>query len=200
MTRPHRLVLPIRVAAALCALAALLVPATPAWAHNALRESTPAANASVAAAPRQIDLIFAERLDPRFTTIAVTAPGDVPAVAGKPSVSGARATAPLKSDLPAGRYTVAYRVVSVDGHPVQDSYTFTVTDAAATPAASAPASSAPTTPPSSPATTAGASTTAVADADAGDEPAVGAGLVAVLLVLGAAGVGLLLWRMRAARR
>ncbi|MGC4885632.1 copper resistance CopC family protein [Micromonospora sp. DT227] len=197
MTRTYRFVLPVRVAAALCVAAALLVPATPAWAHNALRESTPAANASLATAPRQVELVFVERLDPRFTTIAVTAPGDVPAVAGRPAVSGTRATQPLKSDLPAGRYTVAYRVVSVDGHPVQDSYTFTVTaSASASPlAASAPSASAPTTPPSAPATTA-ASSAAAADG----APSMRVGLVGVLLALVAAGAGLLLWRKRAARR
>jgi methionine-rich copper-binding protein CopC len=191
LIRPYRFVLTGRLAAALCVTAALLVPATPAWAHNALRESTPAANASLAAAPRQLELIFVERLDPQFTTIAVTAPGDVPAVAGEPAVSGARATQPLKPDLPAGTYTVAYRVVSVDGHPVQGSYTFTVTASVSPLAASAPALSASTPPPSTPANT-------VAAAD--DNPAVGVGLVAVLLVLGAAGVGLLVWRVRAARR
>ncbi|KAB1102874.1 copper resistance protein CopC [Micromonospora aurantiaca] len=195
MTRTYRFVLPVRVAAALCVATALLVPATPAWAHNALRDSTPAANARLAAAPQQIELIFVERLDPRFTTIAVTAPGDVAAVAGKPAVSGTRATQPLKSDLPAGRYTVAYRVVSVDGHPVQSSYTFTVTASASPLAASAPPASALTTPPSVPATTA-ASSAAAADG----APSMGVGLVAVLLALVAAGAGLLLWRKRAARR
>lgn len=100
----------------------------------------PAKGARLGAAPQQVDLVFAERLDPKFTTIAVTAPGDTAAVAGAPAVSGTRATQTLQPGLPAGEYTVAYRVVSVDGHPVQGSFTFTVT---AAPAASAPASAPP---------------------------------------------------------
>ncbi|MGJ3224843.1 copper resistance CopC family protein [Micromonospora aurantiaca (nom. illeg.)] len=195
MIRLTRLLSAARVAVALGVLAALLVPAAPAWAHNALRESTPAEGARLTLAPRQVELSFVERLDARFTTVAVTAPGDVAVAAGAPAVSGSRATQPLAPDLPAGSYTVAYRVVSVDGHPVQGSYTFTVSSApGASPATSAASPSIAPSPTVSP------SPAVPAAGSAGGDSWFGTGVVVVLVVLAAAAVGLLAWRTRAARR
>src|SRR5699024_10824890 len=38
---------------------------------------------------------------------------------------------PLADDLPAGEYSVDWRVVSADGHPISGEFTFTVTEQAA---------------------------------------------------------------------
>jgi hypothetical protein len=51
------------------------------------------------------------------------------------TVDAERSTVSLTQPLRNGTYTVAYRVVSVDGHTVQGSYLFTVTDPALPPAA-----------------------------------------------------------------
>ncbi|RKN51239.1 copper resistance protein CopC [Micromonospora endolithica] len=192
MHRPHLLPQSARLAAALLAVLAVLLPAAPAWAHNALRESTPSRDARVPSAPRQVELVFAERLDPQFTTIAVTGPGDAAVTAGAPAVSGTRATQPVNPDLPAGEYTVSYRVVSVDGHPVQGSFAFTVTS---TPTRSAsPTPSATISPPSAaPAAAAAAQTD---NADGGS----GAAVVVAVLAVAAAGAGVLIRRVRAGRR
>ncbi|MCG5466635.1 copper resistance protein CopC [Micromonospora sp. MED01] len=199
MNRPQPFGALGRFTAALCAtIAVLLVPAAPAWAHNALRESSPTRDASVASAPARVELTFAERLDPRFTTIAVTSADKQPVSTGKPTVSGVRATQPLTPGLAAGTYTVAYRVVSVDGHPVQGSYTFTVTTPSVpTPSVAASSGSqAPTPTPTPDFAPPSPAAGAVSDDDGG----LGIGSVVVLLAAFAVGLGLLVWRLRAGRR
>ncbi|MER6585579.1 copper resistance CopC family protein [Micromonospora chalcea] len=146
--------------AALFTAALLLVPATPAAAHNSLQEATPARDARLTTAPTQVTLRFLQRLNPAFTTITLRDATDRQVPASAPAVDGATGTVTIEEPLANGTYTVAYRVVSRDGHPVQGSYRFTVADPAAPPAA-APS---PATP--SPAASADVSAGAAAGADA----------------------------------
>ncbi|MEU4662233.1 copper resistance CopC family protein [Micromonospora chalcea] len=146
--------------AALFTTALLLVPATPAAAHNSLQEATPARDARLTTAPTQVTLRFLQRLNPAFTTITLRDSTDRQVPASAPTVDGATGTVTIEEPLANGTYTVAYRVVSRDGHPVQGSYRFTVADPAAPPAA-APS---PATP--SPAASADVSAGAAAGADA----------------------------------
>ncbi|RAO27949.1 hypothetical protein PSN13_05837 [Micromonospora saelicesensis] len=173
-------------AAVLAVLVAVLIPASPAWAHNSLKTATPARDATVPSAPTEVTLEFMQRLDPAFTTIVLTDAAKRKLPTGEPVVTGAKSTVQVTGTLPNGTYTVAYRVVSVDGHPVQGSYPFTVAD---------PASSA------APVANVGASAPApsAAAGKSGGGPSAGvlvAAAVLALLVLVTAG---LLWR-RAARR
>ncbi|MCZ7428921.1 copper resistance protein CopC [Micromonospora sp. WMMA1949] len=120
----------------------LLVPATPAAAHNSLQEATPARDARLTSAPTQVTLRFMQGLNPSFTTITVSDAGQRKVPTSAPAVNGATGTVTIDEPLGNGTYTVAYRVVSRDGHPVQGSYRFTVADPAA-PGPSAPVSPAP---------------------------------------------------------
>ena len=115
-------------AAVLAVLVAVLIPASPAWAHNSLQTATPARDATVPSAPTEVTLEFMQRLDPAFTTIVLTDAAKRKLPTGEPVVTGAKSTVQVTDTLPNGTYTVAYRVVSVDGHPVQGSYPFTVAD------------------------------------------------------------------------
>ena len=139
-----------------CVVAAMVfavvagIPGT-AWAHNKLRVAQPGDKTSLATAPQQVTLDFSERLDPAFTTVAVTDAAGSAVTQGGAQVSGTTAVQPLVPSLSAGTYTVAYRVVSVDGHPVLGSLTFTVLPSA-TPSATSSLSAAASTPvPSAPA-------------------------------------------------
>ncbi|QWF78866.1 hypothetical protein HUW46_02264 [Amycolatopsis sp. CA-230715] len=124
----------------LVATAALLA-APAADAHSVLVSSTPAKNASIATAPAQVSLEFNEPLEHGFTQLAVTGPdGASHWEGGQPVVSGPKVTAPLRPLGPAGAYTVRYRVVSADGHPVSGTIGFTLT--AAGPANAVPAAAA----------------------------------------------------------
>ncbi|MFC5945948.1 copper resistance CopC family protein [Micromonospora harpali] len=135
MRRPVRHPRVAGAAAALAALAVLVAPAAPAAAHNSLASATPAADARLATPPSEITVRFLQKLNPELTTVVLSDAARRVVPTGLPVVAGTRATVTVAEPLPAGTYTVAYRVVSTDGHPVQGSYRFTVADATATPAA-----------------------------------------------------------------
>ncbi|WP_285690470.1 copper resistance CopC family protein [Actinoplanes sp. NBRC 103695] len=122
----------------------VLLPGTPAWAHATLVSADPVKDATLTKAPASVTLVFSEKLNPDFTTIAISDAGRRRVAAAEPSVDGDIGSVTLSEPLGNGGYTVAYRVVSVDGHTVQGSYTFTLADptlpqpAAATSAVAAP--------------------------------------------------------------
>jgi methionine-rich copper-binding protein CopC len=129
-----------RLLVALAALVVVLLPAAPAWAHNQLISTVPAAGSTLAKPPTTVTLKFVQPLNPKFTTIAVSDAARHRVPAGAPAIDGGSGTVTLTEPLGNGGYTVAYRIVSVDGHVVQGSYDFTVADPAL-PAAPAAASS-----------------------------------------------------------
>lgn len=128
-----------RLAVALPAvLLALVVGAAPAWAHTELESSSPAANAQVGTAPTSVSLTFSEKIAAADATVSVTGPGGTDYAAGPATGDGATLTVPLRPLGAAGGYTITYRVVSDDGHPVSGTVPFTLTSpgpgaAAATP-------------------------------------------------------------------
>ncbi|CCH19679.1 copper resistance CopC family protein [Micromonospora lupini] len=131
MTAPSSRSAAVRFGAALLAVVvALLIPASPAWAHNRLRSAAPVQESTVSRAPTEIVLEFDERLDPPFTTVVLTDAAKRKIPTDDPVVDGAKGSVQVTGALPNGSYTVAYRVVSIDGHPVQGSYPFTVADPA----------------------------------------------------------------------
>ncbi|MEV0807640.1 copper resistance CopC family protein [Micromonospora sp. NPDC050200] len=188
------------VAAALAALAVLLAPATPAAAHNSLQTANPAQDARLAAPPTQITLKFLQKLDPAFTTIVLSDANQRKVPTSEPAVTGTTGTVMISQPLANGTYTVAYRVVSTDGHPVQGSYSFTVADPAAS--AAPTASAAPDMAASAAANTGAASPTSASPAasarrsdGSGQTLLVAGGIAAVAVV---AGVVMLRRRRRAA--
>ncbi|RMI39724.1 copper resistance protein CopC [Actinomadura harenae] len=124
------------------------MPAVPASAHTALKSSDPAAGAKIAS-PAKITLTYAEPVG--YPKIVLT-----DASGGRHEAGSARAvdnvvTEDVKGPLPNGVYTVGWRVVSADGHPVTGDFTFTVTGSSTTsasPPASASASAAASASPS----------------------------------------------------
>ncbi|MGC4786288.1 copper resistance CopC family protein [Micromonospora sp. DT178] len=190
------------VAAALAAAALLLVPAAPAAAHNTLRAASPAEGDRLTTPPTKLTLEFAQRLDPTFTTIALTDAARRKVPTGAPAVDGTKGTVTVDETLGEGTYTVAYRIVSADGHPVQGSYRFTVAGgvdtaggATATPptaaASSATAPTAATAPPA--AVSVGP---AAASATGSGGPGTGAVLLAAGVLVAVLGGGALLLRRR----
>jgi methionine-rich copper-binding protein CopC len=115
---------------ALAALLAVLLPGVPAWAHNALAEATPAKNATLKKSPSEVKLRFLQKLDPDYTTITVSNAGKEKVGTSAPKVDGATGSVTIDAPLANGAYTVAYQVVSTDGHTVKGSYEFTVANPA----------------------------------------------------------------------
>jgi LPXTG-motif cell wall-anchored protein len=115
---------------ALAALLAVLLPGVPAWAHNALAEAVPAKNATLKKSPSEVKLRFLQKLDPAYTTITVSNAGKEKVGTSAPKVDGATGSVTIDAPLANGAYTVAYQVVSTDGHTVKGSYEFTVANPA----------------------------------------------------------------------
>ncbi|MCL2551851.1 MAG: copper resistance protein CopC [Actinomycetia bacterium] len=124
-------------ALAVALLALLLGTAAPASAHAALIRTDPASGSVVVTAPQRVVLTFSEGvllsadslrvLDPRGTNVAVGTPGHADV-----ADSGSTATVALKSGLGNGTYTVAWRAVSQDSHPVAGAFTFSIGSASRT--------------------------------------------------------------------
>src|SRR5262245_36862407 len=112
-------------------LAALvLLPLPPAAAHAELIDSDPKDGATVQTLPDQVRLEFSEEVaSPAF--VEVTAADGTQVAAGDPQVLGAAVETPLAANGPPGSYTISYRVVSADGHPVSGELTFEVTTGSA---------------------------------------------------------------------
>ncbi len=125
MTRSRALLLaPLAVAGALSP--------TIAAAHSLLVRSEPARRATVTRAPERVRLWFNERLEPAYSELSVWSEAGKQVDAGDAEVD-ASDPALLSVGTPnlgAGRYTVRFRVLSVDGHVVESSFTFTVKAAA----------------------------------------------------------------------
>src|SRR6186997_3263740 len=107
-----------RAAIVAAALAVVLLPAAPAWAHNSLVESSPAANARLSTAPKQVKLRFLQRLSPAGTVIVLVDSAKRRVPTSPPSLTGATGAVTIGRKLAGGAYTVAYRVASRDGHVV----------------------------------------------------------------------------------
>lgn len=86
--------------------------------------TTPEQGSTVAEAPETIEVVFNEEISPDFASLTVMADGENVAD-GDPEVDGDSIFVAVP-ELDDGTYTVGYRVVSADGHPVQGSWEFTV--------------------------------------------------------------------------
>lgn len=111
---------------------------TPAFAHNQLTSSNPTDKASLDAGPGTVVLTFDQPVQAGegLNTVAVTSENGDHWEGGVAEVASNVVTTPLRELGPAGVYTIAYRVISADGHPVDGTLTFTLTAASnGTPAA-----------------------------------------------------------------
>ncbi|HBR1933087.1 CopC domain-containing protein YobA [Klebsiella quasipneumoniae] len=106
-----------------------LLTAAGALAHAHLQQQIPAAGAQLAASPQTLTLSFSEGIEPAFSGVTVTGPQQHAVATGKLTRSAdnpAQVTVPVVETLPPGEYTVAWHVVSVDGHKTKGQYTFSV--------------------------------------------------------------------------
>lgn len=128
------------LAVLLLAVTGVLGLATPALAHNVLVGSDPADGAKLATGPAKVSLTFDQPVQFGFNTVTVTSADGAHWEAGPVAVEGNAVSAPVRPLGPAGVYTIGYRILSADGHPVTGAIRFTLT----TPGTGTPASVAPT--------------------------------------------------------
>lgn len=111
--------------------AAVLGLAGPAAAHDAAESSSPAQGASVPAPPEQVSVTF------NNTPLGIGASFSVKDASGTEWADGQVqivdnvASQKLRPGAPAGAYTVSWRVVSSDSHPIEGTFGFTAAGAAA---------------------------------------------------------------------
>lgn len=109
------------------AIGALIAGAGSATAHDVLQSSDPANGSSLTTAPTQLTLTFSASPQDGFTTVTVTGPDGKHYPVGDLSEMDTTVTAPIGPLGPAGEYTVGYRILSSDSHPVAGSIVFTLT-------------------------------------------------------------------------
>lgn len=100
-------------------------------AHAVLERSIPDSGATLPVPPTHADLWFTEPVDPMLSSVRViNASGARVSGLSTPSVDGRRITVSV-GDLPAGVYTVRWRVLSmIDGHSTSGAFVFGIGDAA----------------------------------------------------------------------
>jgi methionine-rich copper-binding protein CopC len=110
-------------------------PAQVAFAHAELESSNPEANSVIGSAPEVISLTFGEKLmvlegEVAANQVQVEDSMKVRVDNGDFQVNGNVLTVSLKPGLPDDAYTITYRVVSADGHPIEGLVDFEVSAAA----------------------------------------------------------------------
>jgi copper transport protein len=113
------------------ALAVLVLLPQAASAHALLEATTPERGARLDAAPGQVTLRFSEPVEAEFGAVRVFDSKGREVQTGPPESSGAEVTARLRDGLGEDGYTVTYRVISADSHPVSGGFVFVVGDAPA---------------------------------------------------------------------
>jgi len=116
-----------RASVAIAVVLAALAAAPSAFAHATLQQSTPENNSIVRTSPDVVELQFSEAVETAFGSIRVydcvgerVDSGNV----DRPSESSVAVN--LDRGLPAGTYTVTWRVISADAHPVAGAFVFHV--------------------------------------------------------------------------
>ncbi|WP_460863169.1 copper resistance CopC family protein [Rhodococcus aerolatus] len=148
-------------------------------------------------APTRAVLVFTDPLQPEFVTVTLTDADGTQISLAAPEVLDTTVTQPLPA-LPAGPVTLAYRVLSEDGHRVEGSTGYTVTSGASSAPAPQLTGAATVTPPP-PTTTSALVQPAAADDTAGSPPPWLVAVPVAILVVGAAAAATVVMRGRRTR-
>ncbi|MEV4577026.1 copper resistance CopC family protein [Nonomuraea jabiensis] len=116
----------------LLAFAAAGIAPPAAQAHNVLISSDPKDGATLPTAPARVTLVFDQAVRQGYAQVGVTGPDGSSWADGAAEVAAERVSVRVKPLPSAGAYTVGYRILSADGHPVTGKITFTLAAGAAT--------------------------------------------------------------------
>ncbi|MCC3296167.1 copper resistance protein CopC [Arthrobacter sp. zg-Y411] len=105
--------------------AGLLLSAPPAAAHDELTGSVPADGAVLDSAPEAVELTFSNTPAAIGSEVRVLAEDGTDWADGDVRILDNTATQRLRDGAPAGTYTVQWRVVSSDAHPIEGTFGFT---------------------------------------------------------------------------
>lgn len=100
------------------------------WAHASLLEATPSPNSQLDEPPKSILLTFNERLEPDLYYLRVYNKDGESVTDNKANMTKKQRTISLAiPKLKTGVYSVNYKVISADGHPIEETYIITIGDA-----------------------------------------------------------------------
>ena len=138
ITGSHGRPAPARALACLLLLAAFVLwPSSSAVAHAEKVGSSPRDGATVNSPLREVSVDLNEDVrEPAYVVVTDSSGKRVNSETA--SVSGKRVTSRIEAGMEPGEYTMSYRIVSVDAHPVSGSLRFTVSSSGATEAPAAP--------------------------------------------------------------
>src|SRR6202041_3563679 len=94
-------------------------------AHAFLDHAGPRVGSTVPTVPRQLSLSFTQNLEPAFSSVEVSDANGARVDLGKPKIGASTMRVGLKPLSP-GTYRVRWRVLSVDTHTTEGSFTFNV--------------------------------------------------------------------------
>ncbi|WP_292915177.1 copper resistance CopC family protein [Nitrosomonas sp.] len=116
------------VFACLLIICSLTFQAKVAMAHAALVKSDPPRRATLSIPPKQVRLWFNEKIEGSYASVTVFDSNKNSITENNPeSVADDPKSVVLSlPQLDSGRYTVKYRVMSVDGHVIESSFDFSV--------------------------------------------------------------------------
>ena len=97
----------------------------PASAHDAAESTSPAQGASLATPPEEVSVTFSNPPLGIGSSFSVKDASGTEWADGSVRIVDNVATQKLRSGGPAGAYTVAWRVVSSDSHPIEGTFSFT---------------------------------------------------------------------------
>lgn len=105
----------------------MIAVASAAWAHSFPEQESPAAGETVAASPANVTIKYDAPIEKLFDSLSVLNAAGQDEATGAPQVSadGHELSVPVAT-LGPGQYTVKWRVVCIDTHHTEGSYTFTV--------------------------------------------------------------------------
>lgn len=129
---PRNSVMPVGLAlgVAVLVLLALLVPVSSVSAHDAVTGTNPEDGQSVDAVPEAIEISFTNAPLAMGSEVLIADAEGKDWAAGDVEIVDNMAVQPISPEAPAGEYTVTWRVVSSDSHPIEGSFAFTVTETA----------------------------------------------------------------------
>ncbi len=114
------------LAYAAAVLAFLVSTAGPAAAHAVLLRTDPSPQTTVKTPPAAVKLDFSEAVEVAFGAVRVFDVDGKRVDKGKIETANGRREVVVPASLPGGTYTVTWRVVSADGHPVHGGFQFYV--------------------------------------------------------------------------
>ncbi|MBH0202397.1 MAG: copper resistance protein CopC [Nitrospira sp.] len=107
---------------------ALTIPVTSAFAHSMLVKAEPPRRAVLTKSPTQVRLWFNEKIEGDYASLVVLDAQKQPITDAKPTLAPddqKSIVLPLP-ELAPGKYSIKFRVLSVDGHVVDSTFDFTV--------------------------------------------------------------------------